>query len=80
MKIKDYYSILGLSPDADSPTIYDSYQKRISELVEESRKSSSPNYWSRVDVEEAYRILGPSYINKEAYDKGIPRVNCIRKS
>lgn len=69
MKIKDYYSILGVSPDADNPTIYDSYQKRISELGEESRKSSSPNYWSRVDVEEAYRMLGASYINKEAYDK-----------
>lgn len=69
MKIKDYYSILGVPSDADSPMIYDSYQKRIAELGEDSRKSSSPNYLSRVDVEEAYRILGASYINKEAYDK-----------
>lgn len=68
MKIKDYYSVLGVSPDADSPTIYDSYQKRINELGEDSRKSSNPNYSSRVDVEEAYRMLGASYINKEAYD------------
>ncbi len=69
MKIKDYYSILGVSPDSDSPTIYDAYHKKVSELGEASFKSDSPNYQARVDVEEAYRILGASYINKEAYDK-----------
>lgn len=66
---KDYYSILGVSYPSSSEEIHQAYNAKIGKLGEESSKESSPNYTERVDVEEAFRVIGASYRLKIAYDE-----------
>lgn len=66
---KDYYSILGVSYPSSNEEIHLAYHAKIEKLRVESAKESSPNYKERVDVEEAFRVLGASYILRTAYDK-----------
>jgi len=69
MILKDYYSYLGVSADADNATINDAYKLIVEKLGDSSRYSSSSQYESRLNVEEAYRILGASSSLKELYDE-----------
>ena len=65
---KDYYSILDISYPSNDDEIKEAYYSKVESLGKDSSNFSNPKYQQRVDVEEAYRILGASYINKEAYD------------
>ena len=66
---KDYYSILRLSYPASDEDIKNAYTTIVNTLGTDSANPSSPKYQARIDVEEAYRVLGASYILKTAYDK-----------
>lgn len=66
---KDYYSILRLSYPASDEDIKNAYTTIVNALGADLANPSSPKYQVRVDVEEAYRVLGASYILKTAYDK-----------
>lgn len=66
---KDYYSKLGVPFTASDEEIRQAYQSKVEALGEESSWCSSPNYQQRVDVEEAFRVLGASYRLKKAYDE-----------
>ena len=66
---KDYYSILKLSYPASDEDIKNAYTTIVNTLGADSANPSNPKYQVRVDVEEAYRVLGASYILKTAYDK-----------
>ena len=66
---KDYYSILKLSYPARDEDIKNAYTTLVNTLGADSANPSSPKYQVRVDVEEAYRVLGASYILKTAYNK-----------
>lgn len=66
---KDYYSILKLSYPARDEDIKNAYTTLVNTLEADSANPSNPKYQVRVDVEEAYRVLGASYILKTAYDK-----------
>lgn len=66
---KDYYSILKLSYPARDEDIKNAYTTIVNTLGADSANPSNPKYQVRVDVEEAYRVLGASYILKTAYDK-----------
>lgn len=66
---KDYYSILKLSYPARDEDIKNAYTTLVNTLGADSANPSNPKYQVRVDVEEAYRVLGASYILKTAYDK-----------
>ena len=66
---KDYYSILKLSYPARDEDIKNAYTTLVNTLGADSANPSNPKYQVRVDVEEAYRVLGTSYILKTAYDK-----------
>ena len=63
---KDYYSILKLSYPARDEDIKNAYTTLVNTLGADSANPSSPKYQVRVDVEEAYRVLGASYILKTA--------------
>ena len=69
MILKDYYSYLGISADADNTTINNAYKSMVEKLGESSRYSNNSQYESRLNVEEAYRILGISSTLKELYDE-----------
>ena len=66
---KDYYSILGVSFPANAEEIRLAHQSKIETLGADSSKPSNPNYQQRVDVEEAFRVIGTSYSLKKAYDE-----------
>ena len=66
---KDYYSILKLSYPASDEDIKSAYTTIVKTLGADSANPSNPKYQVRIDVEEAYRVLGASYILKTAYDK-----------
>ena len=66
---KDYYSILKLSYPASDEDIKNAYTTIVNTLGADSANPSNPKYQVRIDVEEAYRVLGSSYILKTAYDK-----------
>lgn len=66
---KDYYSILKLSYPASDEDIKSAYTTIVNTLGADSANPSNPKYQVRIDVEEAYRVLGASYILKTAYDK-----------
>ena len=66
---KDYYSILKLSYPARDEDIKNAYTTIVNTLGADSANPSNPKYQVRIDVEEAYRVLGSSYILKTAYDK-----------
>ena len=69
MILKDYYSYLGVSADADNATINNAYKSMVEKLGDSSRYSDSSQYESRLNVEEAYRILGVSSSLRELYDE-----------
>lgn len=66
---KDYYSILRISYPSSDEEIKNAHTTIVNDLGVESTDPISPNYQVRVDTEEAYRVLGTSYILKMAYDK-----------
>ena len=66
---KDYYSILGISFPSNDEEIKRAYNEKVEALGSESICDSNPNYQNRVDVEEAYMVLGASYSLKIAYDE-----------
>ena len=66
---KDYYSILGVTFSASDEQIRLAHQSKVEALGAESSKCSNPNYQQRVDVEEAFRVIGASYSLKKAYDE-----------
>lgn len=66
---KDYYSILGISYPSSDDEIRRAHQSKIKNLGDDSSKESNLNYNHRVDIEEAFRVLGTSYSLKTAYDE-----------
>ena len=66
---KDYYSILRLSYPASDEDIKNAYTTIVNTLGTDSANPSNSKYQVRIDVEEAYRVLGASFILKTAYDK-----------
>ena len=66
---KNYYTILGVLPDATSPDIRDAYRKRAKELhPDHYGKNSSPF----LEVQEAYGVLGdPKHRRK--YDRNLQK-------
>lgn len=66
---KDYYSILGISYPSNDEEIKRAYNAKVEALGPESIDDSNPNSHNRVDVEEAYMVLGTSYSLKMAYDE-----------
>lgn len=66
---KDYYSILRLSYPASDEDIKNAYTTIVNTLGTDSANPSNSKYQVRIDIEEAYRVLGASYILKAAYDK-----------
>lgn len=65
---KNYYSILGISYPSNNEEIRQAYNDKVEKLGEDSAKETNPYYAERVDVEEAFRIIGASYGFKTAYD------------
>lgn len=66
---KDYYSILGVSYPSSDVEIRQAHHAKVEGLGTDSSNYSNPNYQQRVDVEEAFRVLGASYSLKKAYDE-----------
>ena len=66
---KDYYSILGISYPSSDDEIRQAHYSKVESLGTDSSNYSNPNYQQRVDVEEAFRVLGVSYSLKKAYDE-----------
>lgn len=70
---KDYYSILGISYPSSDDEIRQAHCSRVESLGTDSSNYSNPNYQQRVDIEEAFRVLGASYSLKKAYDEEYSR-------
>lgn len=78
MTVKDYYQVLGLTPEAPTEEIRTAYRK-LAKANHPDKHKGAPIYVEKFkDLQEAYDVLSDSYKRKE-YDDQLARQNSYNK-
>ena len=78
MTVKDYYQVLGLTPEAPTEEIRIAYRK-LAKANHPDKHKGDPIYVEKFkDLQEAYDVLSDSYKRKE-YDDQLARQNSYNK-
>lgn len=78
MTVKDYYQVLGLTPEAPTEEIRTAYRK-LAKANHPDKHKGDPIYVEKFkDLQEAYDVLSDSYKRKE-YDDQLARQNSYNK-
>ena len=78
MTVKDYYQVLGLTPEAPTEEIRTAYRK-LAKANHPDKHKGDPIYVEKFkDIQEAYDVLSDSYKRKE-YDDQLARQNSYNK-
>ena len=78
MTVKDYYQVLGLTPEAPTEEIRTAYRK-LAKANHPDKHKGDPIYVEKFkDLQEAYDVLSDSYKRKE-YDDQLARQNIYNK-